>query len=133
MMGCVFNVVANCWVHLYLKKLLQRFSYKSSKNDYHLNITITQFAMLHRILSAKPYTNHLKFHPLCCLLPMHGCNLALLPDNYNATNYRLAEILLFLRLIHCIVCSIFVVMFFLSFLWKHKHFVTLHKIVFHQM
>ena len=37
-----------------------------------------------RLVSAKLYTNALKFQLLRRLLPVHGCNLALLGDNCNA-------------------------------------------------
>ena len=73
-------LIAKC-VFTKKKFFLQRFSYKSSEKDYHLNITITQFARLYKIFSEKPYTNPLKFNHLCRLVPVHGCNLALLPDN----------------------------------------------------
>ena len=53
-----------------------------------LKITITQFARLHKILSAKPYKNPLKFNHLCRLVPVHGCNLALLPDNLMRLTIR---------------------------------------------
>ena len=98
------------------KVLLQRFSYRSSPKNYHLNITITEFARLNGILSAKLYTNPLKFYPLCCLVQVHGCNLALLPDSYNVSNYILVEISMFLRSIHNILRSRFVVVFRLLFL-----------------
>ena len=68
----MFLLIAEC---IFLPKKiipLRRFSYKTSKKDYRLNITTTQFARLDGILSVKP---------LCRLVPVHGCNLALLPDN----------------------------------------------------
>ena len=40
-----------------------------------------QFARPHKVLSARPYTNPLKFNHLCRLEPVHGFNLAFLPDN----------------------------------------------------
>ena len=60
---------------------LQTFSNKYSKIDYQRNIIVTYFAKPHRLLSAKHYTNPLKFHLSLRLVPVHGCNLALLPDN----------------------------------------------------
>ena len=69
---------------------------------------------------------------LCRLVPVHGCNLVLLPNNY-ASNYLLSEIVLFLRPMHNILRSRFVGVFCLSFFLKRKHFVTLHKIFFHQI
>ena len=88
--------------------MLQTFSKKSSKIDYQWNITITYFARLHRILSAKLYTNPLKFHPSRRLVPLHGCNLALL-DEFS----------LFLRPIHNTLSSGFVLLFFASlFPWS---------------
>ena len=66
------------------KFLLQTFSNKSSKIDYQWNITITYFARLHRILSAKLFTNPLRFHPSRRLVPVQGFNLALSPDKCNA-------------------------------------------------
>ena len=89
--------------------------------------------MLHRIISVKLYTNPRKFHPLCRLVPVHKCNLPLLSDNYNTSNYLLAEISLILRPIHNVLRSGFVVVFWLSFFLKRKPFVTLHKILFYQI
>ena len=113
MMRSVFNVVANCWVQYNFTKkkfLLLTFSNKSSKIDYQWNITITYFAMFHRILLAKLYTNPLKFRPSRRLVPVHGCNLA-----------RLAEFLLFFRPIHNSLPSGIVLVFCLSFFLKRRH------------
>ena len=99
------------------KNLLQTFSNKSSKSDYQWNITITSFAKFRRILSRKLHTNPLKFHPLCRLLPLHGCNLAFTPDNYNALKYLLSEISLFQRPTHNSLLSRFVMVFSLSLLF----------------
>ena len=55
------------------KFLLQTFSNKSSKIDYQWNIATTYFAKPHRRLSAKLYTNSLKFHLSRSLVPVHGC------------------------------------------------------------
>ena len=96
------------------KNLLQTFSNKSSKSDYQWNITITSFAKFRRILSRKLHTNPLKFHPLCRLLPLHGCNLAFTPDNYNALKYLPSEISLFQRPTHNSLLSRFVMVFSLS-------------------
>ena len=78
------------------KFLRQTFSNKSSKIDCQWNITITYFARLHRILSVKLFTNPLRFYPSRCLVPVHGCNLAILLDNCNASKYLLAEFSLLL-------------------------------------
>ena len=76
---------------------------------------ITYSARLHRIFSAKLFTSSLKFYPSRLLVPVHGCNLALLRDNYTPEKYRLAEFLLFLRPVHNSLRSRFVLMFCLSF------------------
>ena len=99
------------------KNLLQTFSNKSSKSDYQWNITITSFAKFRRILSRKLHTNPLKFHPLCRLLPLHGCNLVFTPDNYNVLKYLLSEISLFQRPTHNSLLSRFVMVFSLSLLF----------------
>ena len=77
--------------------------------------------------------NSLKFHPWCRCVPVHGCNLAFLRVNCNAYKYHPAEISLFLRPIHNRLRCGFVMMFCLSCFLKRMHFVTLHKIFFHQI
>ena len=66
------------------KPLLQTFPNISSKIDYLWNITAT-FARFHKILPEKLYTISLKFHFSRHLVPVHAWNLAILPDNCNAT------------------------------------------------
>ena len=66
------------------KFLVKPFSNKPSKIDYQWNIAATFFGKPQRFLSVKLYTNPLKFHLSRRLVPVHGCNLALLPDNSNA-------------------------------------------------
>ena len=66
------------------KFLLQTFFNKASKIDYQRNITTTYSARPCRSLSAKLYNNPLKFHLSSRLVPVHGFNLALLPDNCDA-------------------------------------------------
>ena len=66
------------------KLLLQTFPNKSSKIDYLWNITTT-FARFRKILPKNLYTISLRFHLSRHLVPVHACNLAILPDNCNAT------------------------------------------------
>ena len=66
------------------KLLLQTCPNKSSKIDYQWN-SATTFERSHRLLPGKLYTNSLKLYLSCHLVPVHACNLALLPDNCNAT------------------------------------------------
>ena len=66
------------------KPLLQTFPNISSKIDYLWNITAT-FARFHKILPEKLYTISLKFHFSRHLVPVHAWNLAIPPDNCNAT------------------------------------------------
>ena len=65
------------------KILLQTFPNKSSKTDYPKKQYNNALPGL-RLLLAKLCTNSLKFHLSRFLLPVNGCNLALLPDNCNA-------------------------------------------------
>ena len=60
----------------YLLQNCYNFSSKFSKRDCQWNITTTWFARFYRILSAKSFTNLLKFDHLCLLVPVHRCNLA---------------------------------------------------------
>ena len=66
------------------KLLLQTFPNKSSKIDYQWNISTT-FARFHKFLPEKLYTISLKFYLSRHLVPVHSYNLAILPDNCNAT------------------------------------------------
>ena len=112
------------------KFFLQTFSTKSPKSGHQWSITITHFGRLHMTLSAKLYTNPLKFHSLCRLVPVQWCNLAFFRDSCNSF---FAEILLSLRLIYNSLHNRFVMVFCFSFLLKPRHFVTLPKILVHQI
>ena len=65
------------------KILLQTFPNKSSKTDYPKKQYNNALPGL-RLLLEKLCTSSLKFHLSRFLVPVNGCNLALLPDNCNA-------------------------------------------------
>ena len=47
-------------------------------------MTISEILQEVNLQGFKASPNPLKFHPLWPLVPVHGCNLALLPDSRNA-------------------------------------------------
>ena len=81
-MGCDFNVVKITECNFTKKETFPaNFSNKFSKSDYQWNIRICKASQ--KSFSKTLYTNSLKFHPLCRLVPVYRCNLAFVPDNCN--------------------------------------------------
>ena len=83
----------------------------------------------HRLLSAKLNTSPPEFHLSRRLVPVNGCNLALLPDSLMLKS----NFLLNFRRIHSNLHSGFVLVFCLSFFQKDRHSVMLHKRPFNQI
>ena len=52
--------------------LLQTFSNKSSETDCQWKITTTYFTKTHTLFLVELFTNSLKFHLSCRLIPVHG-------------------------------------------------------------
>ena len=76
-------LIAEC---SFIKKkfLLHSFSNESSKIDHQWNFTTTLFCKASQNSFSKILYQSSKISPSRHVVPVHGCNLRLLPDNCNA-------------------------------------------------